>query len=68
VANTRVVGAILANLVTTLMDKFDMRLDDLHVVGHSLGAHVAGYVGRRVQGIARITGKHNSLVLYLNQH
>ena len=34
-----------------------MKTQDLHVIGHSLGAHIAGYVGRRVSGIARVTGK-----------
>ena len=56
-ANTRVVGAILAKLVLTLVDKAGLKLRDLHVIGHSLGAHVSGYVGRRLPGIARITGK-----------
>lgn len=57
VANTRVVGAVLAQLVSTLKEKFNMKLDSLYVIGHSLGAHIAGYVGSRVPGIARITGR-----------
>ena len=64
VANTRVVGAVLANLVRTLQEKFGMKLQDLHIIGHSLGAHISGYVGRRVPGIARVTGKFVSVSIY----
>ena len=28
----------------------------VHVIGHSLGAQTAGYVGSRVPGLGRITG------------
>lgn len=32
-------------------------LDDVHIVGHSLGSHIAGYVGTNLTGsIGRITG------------
>ncbi|XP_052067286.1 inactive pancreatic lipase-related protein 1-like [Mytilus californianus] len=55
VANTRVVGAVTANLVKLLHDAGGVSYDDVHIVGHSLGAHVAGYVGQRVP-IGRITG------------
>ena len=33
-----------------------MRAKDVHIIGHSLGAHIAGYAGERVPGLARITG------------
>lgn len=56
VANTRLVGAVVAQLLRTLLDKFEMKTEDLHVRGHSLGAHTAGYVGTRIPGISRITG------------
>ena len=56
-------GATIANLVNTLKDKFGLKLRDLHVIGHSLGAHAAGYVGRRVPGIARVTGKSQGVNL-----
>ncbi|CAC5375490.1 PNLIPRP1 [Mytilus coruscus] len=55
VANTRVVGAVTANLVKLLHSSGGISYNDVHIVGHSLGAHVAGYVGQRVP-IGRITG------------
>jgi len=32
---------------------------DMHIIGHSLGAHIAGYAGKRVAGTGRITGELN---------
>ena len=35
----------------------DLRYDDIHLIGHSLGAHCVGYVGQNLTGlIGRITG------------
>jgi hypothetical protein len=31
--------------------------DNVHLVGLSLGSHLAGYVGKEVPGIGRITGQ-----------
>ncbi|XP_060604009.1 inactive pancreatic lipase-related protein 1-like isoform X2 [Ruditapes philippinarum] len=56
VANTRLVGAVVAQLIKVLLGKFEMDVKTLHVIGHSLGAHTAGYVGTRIPGIPRITG------------
>ena len=37
---------------------FGYSLSDVHVIGHSLGAHAAGEAGRRTSGtIGRITGR-----------
>ena len=34
-----------------------LRYDDVHLIGHSLGAHCVGYVGKNLTGqIGRITG------------
>ena len=37
------------------------RPEDMHILGHSLGAHVAGYAGERLRYLGRITGTFNSL-------
>ncbi|XP_070537616.1 pancreatic triacylglycerol lipase-like [Ptychodera flava] len=39
-----------------LRDVTGASYSDMHVSGHSLGAHVAGYAGERTPGLGRITG------------
>ncbi|XP_005387910.1 PREDICTED: pancreatic lipase-related protein 2 [Chinchilla lanigera] len=55
--NIRVVGAEIAYLVQVLWTKLSYEPVNVHLIGHSLGAHVAGEAGRRLEGRAgRITG------------
>ncbi|XP_030342833.1 pancreatic triacylglycerol lipase-like isoform X1 [Strigops habroptila] len=54
--NVRVVGAEIAYFVNTLTDKYGYSPANVHVIGHSLGSHVAGEAGKRCPGIGRITG------------
>ncbi|GFQ65445.1 inactive pancreatic lipase-related protein 1 [Trichonephila clavata] len=56
VANTRVVGAIVARLIHFLMNETGITADSVHIIGHSLGAHTAGYAGERIPHLGRITG------------
>ena len=65
-ANTRVVGAAVAKLIKQLVAA-GANLAKIHLIGHSLGAHIAGYAGERLSqagGVGRITG--NSLVYLCN--
>ncbi|KAH8030450.1 hypothetical protein HPB51_006882 [Rhipicephalus microplus] len=55
-ANTRVVGAELALLISTLQNATNASPADFHIIGHSLGAQIAGYAGERIDKIGRITG------------
>ncbi|CAG5121723.1 unnamed protein product, partial [Candidula unifasciata] len=55
VANTRLVGAQVALLVNYLIETIDLKADDVHIIGQSLGAQIAGYAGERIAGLGRIT-------------
>lgn len=55
-ANTRVVGEEIAALITSLNRMFGTTNSKYHLIGHSLGAHIAGYAGSRLPELGRITG------------
>ncbi|XP_789118.3 pancreatic lipase-related protein 2 [Strongylocentrotus purpuratus] len=54
--NTRVVGREIALFARFLNLETGMYFKDVHLVGHSLGAHTAGYAGAYQKGFGRITG------------
>ncbi|XP_012676384.1 endothelial lipase [Clupea harengus] len=57
VNHTRRVGLSIADLLNWLQDDMNMPLQNVHLIGYSLGAHVAGYAGNFVKGtVGRITG------------
>jgi pancreatic lipase-related protein 1 len=56
VANTRVVGAATAELISLLQQVTGIMAQQVHLIGHSLGAHVAGYAGALTPNLGRITG------------
>ncbi|XP_033111057.1 pancreatic triacylglycerol lipase-like [Anneissia japonica] len=57
-ANTRIVGAEISYLLDKFKELYGYTADKVHVIGHSLGAHVAGYAGERQLNpkLGRITG------------
>ncbi len=40
-ANSRIVGAQIARMITYLEQKANLSADDIHVISHSLGGHVS---------------------------
>lgn len=54
-ANTRLVGRQLAKLIRSL----NVPLEKVHMIGFSLGAHVAGFAGAELGNVSRITGRSN---------
>lgn len=57
---TKVVGYQLAKFIAFVKEKFSTNMDSVHLIGHSLGAHVCGFAGKRLQKsgitIGKITG------------
>lgn len=60
VSNIRLVGIMTAHLVKLLMEEGGVDPRRIHLIGHSLGAHLSGYVGHKIKEfgarIGRITG------------
>nr|XP_045619456.1 pancreatic lipase-related protein 2-like isoform X2 [Procambarus clarkii]XP_045619457.1 pancreatic lipase-related protein 2-like isoform X2 [Procambarus clarkii] len=61
VANSRLVGAITGYLIHLLAEYYSVAPGSVHLVGHSLGAHLMGYAGdyvkiTRGERVGRITG------------
>ncbi|XP_076982249.1 inactive pancreatic lipase-related protein 1 [Tamandua tetradactyla] len=54
--NARVVGAQVAQMLGVLSTHYSYSPSQVHLIGHSLGAHVAGEAGSRTPGLSRITG------------
>ncbi|XP_063697711.1 uncharacterized protein LOC134828659 [Culicoides brevitarsis] len=56
--STRKVGFTTANLVDYLVTERSTKLDNVHIIGHSLGAQTAGFTGMNVKSgkVGRITG------------
>ena len=55
-ADCRVVGAQIAQLVDWFKSQVQVDPVNVHIIGHSLGAHIAGYAGERLPTLGRITG------------
>ena len=60
-ASTKNVGKNVAMIIDHMITKHDTRVEDIHIIGHSLGAHTAGYAGmylikEKGKKVGRITG------------
>ncbi|OCT69731.1 inactive pancreatic lipase-related protein 1 [Xenopus laevis] len=64
--NIRVVGSQLAYFINFLYSQYNYSPSKIHIIGHSLGSHTAGEVGKRVPGIGRLTGLDPAGPLFQN--
>ncbi|XP_055844916.1 phospholipase A1 VesT1.02-like [Episyrphus balteatus] len=60
------IGQRVAHLIEFLRDEGKMKTKNLKVIGHSLGAHVAGFAGKTIEGeqIQTIIGLDTAYPLY----
>ncbi|XP_064115951.1 pancreatic triacylglycerol lipase-like [Macrobrachium nipponense] len=56
VANSLLVSLEITHFLKWLRDNMGLNPADIHLIGHSLGSHIAGYVGEKIPGLGRITG------------
>ena len=54
-ANTVIVAAVTTQLLQAMI-RNGAKPQSIHLIGHSLGAHISGYIGRDIPSIARISG------------
>lgn len=62
-SNARIVGAELALFLDNLKKNKKLDAKDIYLIGYGLGAHVAGYVGKRTK-VGRITGLDPTQLLF----
>lgn len=68
-AQVKKVGKYVASIIMQLIQDRKTELDKIHIVGHCLGAHVAGFTGKKIKKqlispIARITALDPARSLY----
>jgi acetyl esterase/lipase len=54
-ANTVIVAAVIRQLLQAMIN-MGAQPQQIHLIGHSLGAHISSYVGRELRNLGRISG------------
>jgi pancreatic triacylglycerol lipase len=55
VANTVMAAAVIHQLLQAMINK-GAQPQQIHLIGHSLGAHISSYVGQELPNLGRISG------------
>lgn len=57
--NAKYIGNDIANVLEILTNKMSVGFENIHLIGHGLGAHIVGYTGKQLSGkMSRITGRY----------
>jgi pancreatic triacylglycerol lipase len=46
-------------------EKLGVKASDVHLIGHSLGAHAAGYAGEKIPNLGQITGSYKNNLKFI---
>jgi len=63
---TAPVGHVVAEFLDRMVAHTGTQASDIHLIGHSLGAHIMGSCGSNFKSgkIGRITGEHTRRIMY----
>ncbi|CAI6364846.1 unnamed protein product [Macrosiphum euphorbiae] len=65
--NAKYIGYDIAKVLNILSKDTSVGSENIHLIGHGLGAHIVGYTGKKLSGkISRITGLDPAMQLYEN--
>ncbi|GJQ71265.1 hypothetical protein Trydic_g11004 [Trypoxylus dichotomus] len=69
ISMTQKIGSSIGELIINVTKIFDVPVEDIHIIGHSLGGHIAGFSGKYIYNnlakkIGRITGLDPAGPLY----
>ncbi|PNF40158.1 hypothetical protein B7P43_G09765 [Cryptotermes secundus] len=67
VSNLRVVATYVTKMVQNIIQA-GVSPSQIHLIGHSLGAHLAAYVAKAIPGIGRLTGLDPARFLFTDQN
>lgn len=72
VKHTHEVGKYVANITKILVKNYEVPIQNIQIIGHSLGAHIAGFAGKEIQNsklgkYKRITGLDPAGPLFSNK-
>jgi len=57
--NVKYIGYDIAKVLNILSNDMSVGSENIHLIGHGLGAHIVGYTGKKLSGkISRITGRY----------
>ncbi|GFT45327.1 pancreatic triacylglycerol lipase [Nephila pilipes] len=57
IVNTLLVGNKVAEMIQCIINRTGIPADRFHLIGHSLGAHLFGIVGKNIPNIGRLSGE-----------